>query len=432
MKEPIKSIRGREILDSRGNPTIEVEIELNSGIIGFESVPSGASTGTHEAVELRDKDSKRFGRKGVLNAVRNINSIIGPALQGKDITAQKELDELMCELDGTQNKGKLGANAICGVSMAIARTASKACGVHLYEYLADSNTIKIPVPMINVINGGVHTLMQGPDFQEYMIVPYGAKNVREALRWASETYHTLKKILRDRGLSISVADEGGFVPTINSNEEPIELIINAIEKAGYSPGKQIGISLDIAASCFFIKSKYRLRIENEELIAEEMIELYQNLVRKYPIISIEDGLAEDDWAGWRKLNKKIGNHIELVGDDLFVTNVERIKRGIKRKAANSVLIKINQVGTITETIEAINLAKKNNWGFVVSHRSGETVSSFISDFTVAMGGGRLKTGAPCRGERVEKYNRLMRIEEQLGEKAVYAGRNSFLTAFGEQ
>jgi enolase len=426
MSDTIKSIKGREILDSRGNPTIEVEIALNSGVRGKESVPSGASTGTHEAAELRDKDSRRYGRKGVTKAVDNINNIISPALKGEKITEQKKLDKTMCELDGTENKSKLGGNAICGVSMAIARTAAISCGKELFQYLGDSDLFTIPVPMINIINGGIHTLMQGPDFQEYMIVPVGAENVKEALRWASETYHALKIILKDKGLSISVADEGGFVPYINSNEEPICLILKAIERAGYKPGEDISIALDIAASCFLIKGKYILRIENEEFIAEEMIDRYIDIIDKYPILSIEDALAEDDWCGWEILNKEIGDRVELVGDDLFVTNVERIKKGIDNNIANSVLIKINQVGTVTEAIEAVDLAKKNEWGFIVSHRSGETISSFISDFAVAMGGGRIKTGAPCRGERVEKYNQLMRIEETLGEKATYAGRESFV------
>ncbi|TET19569.1 MAG: phosphopyruvate hydratase [Candidatus Cloacimonadota bacterium] len=422
----IKSIQAREILDSRGNPTVAVEIALDNGVRGWESVPSGASTGTHEAIELRDKDPKRFGGKGVLKAVKNVNTIIAPALKGKDVTTQRELDEIMCELDGTENKGNLGANAICGVSLALARTAAKSCGLHLYEYLSKTESYTLPVPMINIINGGIHTLMQGPDFQEYMIVPHGAKNIKEAMRWASETYHALKKLLKDKGLSISVADEGGFVPTINSNKEPINLIINAIEKAGYIPGEHISIALDIAASCFFIKGKYLLRIEHEELAAEEMIDYYINLIDNYPIILIEDGLSEDDWDGWKRLNEKLGQEIELVGDDLFVTNVKRIKQGIDEDVANSVLIKINQIGTVTETIAAITLAKQNKWGFVVSHRSGETVSSFISDFSVAMGGGKLKTGAPCRGERVEKYNQLIRIEEEQKGKSVYAGKDAFV------
>ncbi len=426
MADTIKSIKGREILDSRGNPTIEVEIVLSSGIYGKEAVPSGASTGTHEAVELRDKNSRRFGGKGVRTAIENIHSIIAPALKGKEITAQRKLDTIMCELDGTKNKSKLGANAICGVSMAISRAAAKSLSIYLYEYLSESERFILPVPMINIINGGIHTLMQGPDFQEYMIVPHGAENFTEALRWSSETYHALKKLLRDKGFSISVADEGGFVPKMHSNEEPLALIVQAIERAGYKPGEQISIALDVAASGFFIKGKYFLRIEHNELTSMEMIDRYDTLVTKYPILLIEDGLAEDDWDGWKALNNDLGNRIELVGDDLFVTNPERIKKGIEEKAANSVLIKVNQIGTVSETMDAISLAKKNSWGYVISHRSGETVSSFVSDFSVAMGGGRLKTGAPCRGERVEKYNQLMRIEEQLGDRGTYAGLSSFV------
>jgi enolase len=426
MSHKINTIRGREILDSRGNPTIEVEIVLDSGIYGKEAVPSGASTGTHEAVELRDKGSRRYGGKGVLQAIENIHNKIAPALKGKEVTAQREIDSIMCELDGTANKSVIGANAICGVSMAVARAAAKARGIHLFEYLSDSDTYVLPVPMINIINGGIHTLMQGPDFQEYMIVPHGAENIREAIRWASETYHALKKILRDKRFSISVADEGGFVPTIHSNEEPLTLIMQAIERAGYIPGEHISIALDVAASCFFIKGKYHLRIDEDEFDAEEMVYRYASLVKRYPILLIEDGLSEDDWEGWKLLFSELGGKIELVGDDLFVTNVERIKKGIKENAANSVLIKINQVGTVSQTIEAVGLAKESNWGFVVSHRSGETTSSFISDFSVAMGGGKLKTGAPCRGERVIKYNQLMIIEEQLGKRGTYAGRKAFV------
>jgi enolase len=426
MSDTIQTIRGREILDSRGNPTIEVEVVLRSGIYGKEAVPSGASTGTHEAVELRDGGSKRYGGKGVLKAIENIHDIITPALKGMEITAQREIDNTMCELDGTTNKSKLGANAICAVSMASARAAAKTSGLHLYEYLSETDHYIIPVPMINIINGGAHTLMQGPDFQEYMIVPHGAETFSEALRWSSETYHALKSLLRKKGLSISVADEGGFVPRIHSNEEPISIIVQSIEKAGYLPGEQISLALDIAASCFHIKGKYFLRIEDIELTAKEMIERYSKFIDQYPILLIEDGLAEDDWQGWKTLHERLGDKIELVGDDLFVTNSMRIRKGIQEKSANSVLIKVNQIGTVSETIDAIILAKQNGWGFVISHRSGETVSSFISDFSVAMGGGKLKTGAPCRGERVEKYNQLTRIEKQLGERGTYAGLNAFV------
>ena len=426
MDTKINSIVPREILDSRGNPTVEVEIELNSGLKVRAAVPSGASTGIHEALELRDKDAKRYGGKGVLKAVLNVNKMIVPELIGKDVMDQENLDELMIKLDGSPNKNKFGANAILGVSMAIARAAAIAQAIPLYKSLGGSEAVLLPVPMMNVFNGGVHANWQGPDFQEYMITPYGANNFREAIRWGSETYHTLKKILKEKGLTTSVGDEGGFVVDVSSNEEPLQLIITAIEKAGYKPGNDIGIALDIASSGFYENGKYILRTEKSELNAEEMVERFASLVNKYPIISIEDGLAEDDWDGWKILNSKLGDKIELVGDDIFVTNVERIERGISENIANAVLIKLNQIGTVTETIAAVKMAQKVKWGTVVSHRSGETVDSFISDFVVAMEAGALKTGAPCRGERVEKYNQLLRIEEELKDSAIYAGRKAFV------
>ncbi|MBA7512724.1 Enolase [subsurface metagenome] len=426
MDTKIKTIVAREILDSRGNPTIEVEIELNSGLKARAAVPSGASTGVHEALELRDKDEKRYGGKGVLKAVHNVNKMIAPELIGKDVVDQEGLDELMIKLDGSPNKNKFGANAILGVSMAIARAAAIAQAIPLYKSLGGSEAVLLPVPMMNVLNGGVHANWQGPDFQEYMITPYGANNFREAIRWGSETYHTLKKILKEKGLTTSVGDEGGFVVDVSSNEEPLQLIITAIEKAGYKPRNDIGIALDTASSGFYENGKYILRTEKSELNAEEMVERFASLVNKYPIISIEDGLAEDDWDGWKILNSKLGDKIELVGDDIFVTNVERIERGISENIANAVLIKLNQIGTVTETIAAVKMAQKVKWGTVVSHRSGETVDSFISDFVVAMEAGALKTGAPCRGERVEKYNQLLRIEEELKDSAIYAGRKAFV------
>jgi len=422
MSRRIKNVVGREILDSRGNPTIEVEIELQSGKKRSASVPSGASTGKYEAVELRDSGSRRYGGKGVLQAVENVNKIIGPALIGKDVIEQPNLDRLLIELDGTPNKKRLGANALCGVSLAIARTAAAELGIPLYKYLGGPYAVLMPVPMMNIINGGIHTLLQGPDFQEYMIVPYGAGSFKEALRWGSETYHALKKILLNRGLRIAVADEGGFVPKIASNQEPLDYIVEAIEKGGYRPGEDIGIALDVAASAFYENGKYKLRIENKELNAEELIERYCSLVDKYPIVSIEDGLAEDDWEGWKLLNKRLGHRVMLVGDDIFVTNVERIEKGIKENVANAVLIKPNQIGTVTETIAAVHMAQRVKWGVVVSHRSGETVDSFIADFTVAMGTGALKTGAPCRGERVEKYNQLLRIEDDLKGAAIHPSK----------
>lgn len=426
MKRIIKFVTGREILDSRGNPTVEVEVELESGLKRCAAVPSGASTGTHEAIELRDKDASRFGGKGVLKAVGNINKIIGPELVGRDVIDQANLDKLMIQLDGTENKRRLGANALCGVSLALARTAATELGIPLYKYLGGPYAVVVPVPMMNIINGGVHSMLQGPDFQEYMIVPYGADTFREALRWGSETYHTLKKLLIDKGLRVAVADEGGFVPNITSNEEPLDYIVEAIEKAGYEPGKEIGIGLDVAASCFYEKGKYKLSREGKELDSNGLIHRYVSLTRKYPIVSIEDGLAEDDWEGWKVLNKTLGENIELIGDDIFVTNVKRIEQGIKEDVANAVLIKPNQIGTLTETIAAVRMAQKVRWGVVVSHRSGETNDPFIADLTVAMGAGALKTGAPCRGERIEKYNQLLRIEDDLKDAAVHPHKETFV------
>jgi enolase len=426
MDYTIRKIQAREILDSRGNPTVEVDIELHSGIRGRASVPSGASTGIHEALEMRDGDNRRYAGKGVLKAVNNVNEKIGPALLGKDVTEQAELDRVMLELDGTSNKKNLGANAICGVSLAIARTAAQAQSTALYTYLGGNDAVTMPVPLMNVLNGGVHGNWQGPDFQEYMIVPHGAENFREALRWSSEVFQTLKKILKDRGLNTSVGDEGGFVPTVSSNEDPLKLILDAIEKSGYDVGEEISISLDTASSSFFEDGVYNLRTENRMLTADQMVERFGALCKSYPIISIEDGLAEDDWDGWKTLNQKLGNEVELVGDDLLVTNVQRIERGIKENVANAVLIKVNQIGSLSETISAVEMAKNAGWGVIISHRSGETIDSFIADLAVAMRTGALKTGAPCRGERIAKYNRLLRIEEELGAKARYAGRKAFV------
>ncbi|UCG29211.1 MAG: phosphopyruvate hydratase [candidate division WOR-3 bacterium] len=422
----IKSILAREILDSRGNPTVEVDVELNNGMTGRAAAPSGASTGIHEAVELRDGDKSRYGGKGVLTAINNVNDKIARVLVGKDVTKQEELDKLMLDLDETPNKEKIGANAICAVSLAIARAAAMANNLPLYKYLGGPQASLLPVPLMNVLNGGMHANWQGPDFQEYMIVPHGAANFKEALRWSSEVYQTLKKSLKEKGLSTNVGDEGGFVPKVSSNEQPLELIMEAIEKSGYKPGSQISISLDTASSSFYEDGVYNLRTESKKLSSHEMIERYTSLCEKYPIISIEDGLAEDDWKGWKLLNQKIGQKIELVGDDLLVTNVQRIERGIAESVANAVLIKVNQIGTITETISAIERAKKAGWGVIISHRSGETVDTFIADFTVAMSTGAIKTGAPCRGERIEKYNRLLRIEEELANAARYAGRKAFV------
>ena len=423
MDTSIKKIYAREILDSRGNPTVEVEVSLGRGGMGRAAVPSGASTGVHEALELRDDDKTRYLGKGVLKAVRNVNETIAPRLIGRDARDQKGLDRAMIELDGTPNKNKLGANATLGVSLAAARAAAAALGLPLYRHLGGDAATLLPVPMLNIMNGGAHANWQGTDLQEFMIAPIGAPNFREALRWGAETYHALKSVLKSGGYSTGVGDEGGFAPALKANAEAVELIIKAVVKAGFKPGADIAIALDPASSGFFEDGKYWLRTENKKISSEEMVALYADWVQKYPIVSIEDGLAEDDWVGWSLITKTLGAKIQLVGDDLFVTNVARIRRGIEEKAANSVLIKLNQIGTLTETIEAIEMARKAGWTAMVSHRSGETVDSFIADFTVAMGTGQLKTGAPCRGERLEKYNQLLRIEEELGSKARYAGRS---------
>jgi enolase len=422
----IESVTAREILDSRGNPTVEVDIILNGGAAGRAAVPSGASTGVHEAVELRDRDQKRYGGKGVLQAVANVNTEIAGTVIGMNGLDQAEVDRAMCMLDDTPNKGRLGANAILGVSLAVARAAANAVRLPLYRYLGGAAANVLPVPMFNILNGGVHANWQGTDLQEFMICPVGAPNFREALRWGSETYHTLKGVLKDKGYSVGVGDEGGFAPALNSNAEALEVIMQAIEKAGYRPGEEIAIALDPASSGFYEDGFYHLRTEDLKITAEEMVSLYTGWTREFPILVIEDGLAEDDWAGWKTLNTQLGGTIELVGDDLFVTNVERLARGIREEVANAILIKLNQIGTLSETIAAIRMAAKAGWGAMVSHRSGETVDSFIADFTVAMATGHLKTGAPCRGERLEKYNQLLRIEEELGENGMYAGRQAFV------
>jgi enolase len=426
MAKTIELVRGREILDSRGNPTVEAEVRLEGGAYGRAAVPSGASTGAHEALELRDGDKGRYGGKGVMQAVENINKDISKAVLGQDALDQSAVDQVMLELDGTSNKSKLGANAILGVSLAVARAAANAVGLPLYRYLGGVTARVLPVPMFNILNGGVHANWQGTDLQEFMIAPVGAPTFREALRWGSEIYHTLKNVLKEAGYSTGVGDEGGFAPKLKKNSDAVELILKAIEKAGYRPGEQVAIALDPASSSFYEKGYYHLRTENRKVASAEIVEMYAEWIKKYPIIVLEDGLAEDDWDGWKLLNEKLGNKIELVGDDLFVTNVKRIERGIAENVANAVLIKLNQIGTLTETIAAIQMARKAGWGAMISHRSGEIVDSFIADFTVAMGTGHLKTGAPCRGERVEKYNQLLRIEEELGDMAIYAGRNAFV------
>ena len=426
MKTAISRIHAREILDSRGNPTVEVEVTLDCGAFGRAAVPSGASTGVHEALELRDGDKARYGGKGVLKAVGHVNAEITAAVIGMDATDQAAVDRAMLDKDGTKNKSKLGANAVLGVSLAVARAAAAAVGMPLYRYLGGVSASLLPVPMFNILNGGVHANWQGTDLQEFMIAPVGALNFREALRWGSEVYQSLKGVLKSGGYTVGVGDEGGFAPALKTNAEAVELILKAIEKAGYRPGEEIAIALDPASSGFYEDGFYNLRTEGKKVKSEEMVEMYSAWVKKYPIVVLEDGLAEDDWEGWKLLNKTIGDKIELVGDDLFVTNVERVARGIKENAANAVLIKLNQIGSLSETVATIEMARAAGWGAMVSHRSGETVDSFIADLTVAMRTGHLKTGAPCRGERVEKYNQLMRIEEELGAAAVYAGHRAFV------
>ncbi|MFO7557167.1 MAG: phosphopyruvate hydratase [Desulfobacterales bacterium] len=422
----IVKVLGREILDSRGNPTVEVEVTLEDGAFGRAAVPSGASTGVHEALEMRDGDKTRYGGKGTLKAVEHVNSEIGAAVIGMNGMDQGAVDRAMLALDGTPNKSKLGANAILGVSLAVARAAADSVGLPLYRYLGGVSARVLPVPMFNILNGGVHANWQGTDFQEFMIAPVGAPNFREALRWGSEVYQALKGVMKSSGYATGVGDEGGFAPALKTNAEAVEMILKATEKAGYKPGEHIVIALDPATSGFYEDGLYNLRTEGRKITSAELVAVWADWVRKYPISVLEDGLAEDDWDGWKLLNQTLGRQIELVGDDLFVTNVERIARGIAENSANAVLIKLNQIGSLTETIAAIEMARKAGWGAMVSHRSGETVDSFIADLTVAMATGHLKTGAPCRGERVEKYNQLMRIEEELGEDAVYSGHKAFV------
>ena len=420
----IVSITAREVLDSRGNPTVEVDVLLEDGSYGRAAVPSGASTGAHEAVELRDTKAKRYMGKGVAAAVKNVNEILAPEVVGMDVACQEELDALMIELDGTANKGKLGANAILGVSLAAAKAAADAVGLPLYRYLGGCNANILPVPMMNILNGGKHA-DNNVDFQEFMIMPIGAKSFPEALRMGAETFHTLKSVLAKKGYSTSVGDEGGFAPSLKSNEEALEVVMDAIKKAGYKPGKEISIALDPAATEMFdtkTKSyKFFKSAPKKKVSSDEMVKHWTRWANKYPIISIEDGLAEDDWNGWTKLNKKIGDRIQLVGDDLFVTNTKRLAKGIKLDCANSILIKLNQIGTLTETFEAINMARRAGWTAVISHRSGETEDTTIADLAVASGVGQIKTGSLCRTDRICKYNQLLRISEDLGTAGQYAG-----------
>lgn len=422
----ITAIYGREILDSRGNPTVEVEVFLEDGTMERACVPSGASTGIYEAVELRDNDKSRYLGKGVLNAVDNVNDIIAPEIVGLDATEQTLIDKIMIELDGTDNKGKLGANAILGVSMAVAKAAASSLDLPLYEYLGGVNAKVLPTPMMNILNGGQHA-DNNVDVQEFMILPVGKDTYKEALRMGVEVYHSLKKVLHSRGMATGVGDEGGFAPNLPSNEEALKVIVEAIEKAGYVPGKDIFLGLDVAASSFYNKEtkKYDMEGEGKSYTAAEIIDLYASWVDKYPIITIEDGLDEDDWDGFKLMVEKLGKKIQIVGDDLFVTNTKKLKRGIAEHAANSILIKLNQIGTVTETLDAIEMAKRAGFTAVVSHRSGETDETFISDLAVATNAGQIKTGAPARTDRVAKYNQLLRIEDMLDETAQYAGMDAF-------
>jgi enolase len=419
MSTKIKDVKAREILDSRGNPTIEVDVLLQDGSFGRAAVPSGASTGEHEAVELRDGDKSRYMGKGILKAVANVNGEIRKAVKGKDALKQGELDQLMIDLDGTPNKARLGANAILGVSIAAAKACAASKDMPLYKYIGGSRAHILPIPMMNILNGGEHA-DNNVDLQEFMIMPIGAASFSTALRWGSEVFHNLKKILHDRKLSTGVGDEGGFAPDLKSNEEAVDVILAAIDKAGYKAGKDIFIALDPASSTFFENGKYILEAEpKKENSSKDMIEFYSRWVAEYPIVSIEDGLAEDDWGGWKALTDKLGKSIQLVGDDLFVTNVKRLRMGIEKGVANSILIKVNQIGTLTETLDAVDLAKKHGYTAVVSHRSGETEDTTISHLVVAMNTGQIKTGSVCRTDRICKYNELLRIEEELGKKAVY-------------
>ncbi len=420
----IDNVRAREILDSRGNPTLEVEVGLSDGTTGRAAVPSGASTGKYEAVELRDGDSSRFNGLGVLKAVNNVNQHIAAAIIGMLATDQAAIDHKLIELDGTTNKSHLGANSILGTSLAVAHAAANLLGIPLYRYLGKVATYTLPVPMMNILNGGRHAA-DSTDFQEFMVVPAGASSFSHALQMGTEVYHCLKGVLRDKGLNTNVGDEGGFAPSLSSNQQAIEVILLAIEKAGYKPGEDCFIALDPAASEFYQDGQYILSREGVSLSSQEMVDYYTRWAASYPLISIEDGMAEDDWEGWQLLTQKLGDEVQLVGDDLYVTNAERLSKGISLKASNSILIKLNQIGTLTETIAAIKMAQEAGWTAVVSHRSGETEDTTIADLAVGLNTGQIKTGAPCRSERTAKYNRLLKIEDELGEQASFAGINTF-------
>lgn len=426
MMTMITDVYAREVLDSRGNPTVEVEVYLESGVMGSAIVPSGASTGIFEAVELRDGDKGRYMGKGVLKAVENVNDVIAPEIIGLDAVDQVAIDEILIELDGTENKSKLGANAMLGVSMAVARAASEALELPFFQYIGGVNAKQLPMPMMNILNGGAHA-DNNVDIQEFMIMPLGAATYSEGLRMGVEVYHNLKAVLKERGLATGVGDEGGFAPNLKSNEEAFQVIVKAIEKAGYKPGEDIKIAVDAAASSFYLEDEkiYDMAGEGVKKTAAEMVDYYEEMISKYPIISIEDGLAEEDWEGWNLMNKRLGSKIQIVGDDIFVTNTNRLQKGIEQKSANSILIKLNQIGTITETLDTIEMAKRAGFTCVISHRSGETEDSTIADFAVAVNAGQIKTGAPARTDRVAKYNQLLRIEDVLGDTAKFGGENLF-------
>jgi enolase len=425
----IDRIVAREVLDSRGNPTVEVEVELESGAVGRAIVPSGASTGAHEALEMRDGDKSRYGGKGTLKAVQNVNEAVAQAMLGKDALDQVSIDKAMLELDGTSNKSKLGANAILGVSLATSKAVAVELGIPLYRYLGGVYAHTLPVPMMNILNGGQHA-QNSTDFQEFMVMPVGAPSFREALRWGSEIYQSLKKVLHDRDMGTTVGDEGGFAPSLPTNEAALEVIAEAIDKAGYKMGEQIYLAMDPACTELYKDGKYHLERENRVLSSAEMVDYWADISSRYPLISLEDGLHEDDWDGWKLLREKIGHRVQLVGDDLLVTNVSRLERAITEQAANSILIKLNQIGSLTETMSAIQMAQRAGWTAIVSHRSGESEDATIADLVVATNAGQIKTGAPARTDRVAKYNQLLRIEEELGSAAVYAGKNAFQVKLG--
>lgn len=426
MDTTIESILAQEVLDSRGNPTVEVEVVLADGSWGRAAVPSGASTGTHEALEMRDGDKSRYNGKGVIKAVENVNTDIADTLVGWDALEQMAVDMAMLELDGTPNKSKLGANAILGVSLAVAKAAANALGLPLYRYIGGVYAHVLPVPMLNILNGGAHTAWQSTDAQEFMVMPFGAASFSEGLRWGAEIYHALKSVLKARGYATLVGDEGGYAPSLKANVEAVEIILEAIHKAGYKPGEQVCIALDPAASELFDSEtrKYNLRKEGKMLSSEQMVAFWKNWVDQFPIVSIEDGFAEDDWDGWKMMYAELGSRIQIVGDDLLVTNPERVKRAMDEKACNALLVKVNQIGSLTETIQAVEMCHRNGWRTVTSHRSGETEDTTIADLSVALNAGQIKTGAPARSDRVAKYNQLMRIEAELGETAQYAGWNA--------